>query len=283
MNDLIILDFEQRQLSLAAAAERQRAVVLQNAKLIWEVKDPAQQQEAVHAQSDLDGLLRDIEKSREATKAPLLEMGRTLDAQAREFCAPLKKESLRVAGLITDFQQLEQAKARAAEETKRAEERRIAEQQRQAELATIRAAEVQRQKLQKEQEELQRQHALANEREKKILEAQQAELDRQKALAEAKSHEELDRIQAEASRRQAEIAAQPVIEPARATGQRVVTDWEVTVSDVWALARAHPMCVTITPRVGEIKNLLKAGQKVAGVVAKEITVSRTVASRPINV
>jgi hypothetical protein len=283
MNDLIILDFEQRQLSLAAAAERQRAVVLQNAKLIWEVKDPAQQQEAVHAQSDLDGLLRDIEKSREATKAPLLEMGRTLDAQAREFCAPLKKESLRVASLITDFQQLEQAKARAAEEARRAEERRIVEQQRQAELATIRAAEMQRQKLQKEQEELQRQHAQASEREKTILEAQQAEIDRQKALAEAKSHEELDRIQAEASRRQSEIAAQPVIEPARATGQRVVTDWEVTVADVWALARAHPMCVTITPRIGEIKTLLKAGQKVAGVVAKEITISRTTATKAINV
>lgn len=283
MNDLILLDFETRQLSLAAIAEQARCVALQNAKLIWEVKDAAQQREAVAAQSDLDQLLRDVEKSREMAKAPLLEMGRTLDAHAKEFCAPLKKESLRVAGLITDFQQLEQAKARAAEEARRAEERRVAEEQRQAELAVIRAAEAQRAKLAAEQAELKRQHAEANARERKILEAQQAEIDRQKALAEAKSHEDLDRIQAEGSRRQAEIAAQPVVEPARATGQRVVTDWEVTVSDVWALARAHPVCVTITPRIGEIKNLLKTGQKVAGVVAKEITISRTTATRAINV
>jgi hypothetical protein len=58
--------------------------------------------------------------------------------------------------------------------------------------------------------------------------------------------------------------------PATADGQRTRPEWEVIVSDVWALARAHPACVTIEPRLSEIKALLPAGIKVAGVIAKRV-------------
>jgi hypothetical protein len=57
------------------------------------------------------------------------------------------------------------------------------------------------------------------------------------------------------------------------------------VSDIWTLARAHPGCVEIKPRLFEIRQLLDAGAKVAGVTANKITkVSvRSVGARALDV
>ncbi len=66
-----------------------------------------------------------------------------------------------------------------------------------------------------------------------------------------------------------EIAALPVAAPIRAEGQRVREEWNVTVTDIWMLARVHPGCVKIEPRLSEIKELLDAGVKVAGILAKK--------------
>lgn len=101
--------------------------------------------------------------------------------------------------------------------------------------------------------------------------AELAELEQQRAeaMAQANSHEELDAI-AEDFNRQA--AAVPITEPPRVEGQRIVKDYEVTVSDVWALARAHPACVRIEALTGQVKTLIKAGlTKIPGVAWKEVT------------
>lgn len=91
-----------------------------------------------------------------------------------------------------------------------------------------------------------------------------------KELSKAESHEELEAIQEKYN--QAALEASTMIAPpARAEGQRVVKDWTITVTDIWLLARAHPMCVNIEPRLSEIKSLLKAGVKVAGVTAVLVT------------
>lgn len=99
-------------------------------------------------------------------------------------------------------------------------------------------------------------------------------LEREKAalLAKATTEQQVDKIQEQFNlRAQQESIAVP--KPARVEGQRVTEDWEVTVTDIWALARAHPMAVKIEPRMSEIKTILNAGQKVAGVTAKRITKS----------
>lgn len=98
----------------------------------------------------------------------------------------------------------------------------------------------------------------------------QVERDRQAALSQANSHEEMEAVQERFDRQVAE-EARPVIAPARVEGQIVREEWEVTVTDVWALARAHPGCVKIEPRMAEIKAMLDSGQKVAGVLAKKVT------------
>lgn len=96
------------------------------------------------------------------------------------------------------------------------------------------------------------------------------ERQRQHALAQASSHEETDQINEHYTGKLAAVALVPAPAPARAEGQTVKHDWDVTVTDIYLLVRAHPTCVKIEPRLGEIKNLLNAGVKVAGVSATRI-------------
>lgn len=101
-----------------------------------------------------------------------------------------------------------------------------------------------------------------------------AELEREKAaaLAQAQSHDELDQINDDFTNRAIDISP-GLIGPAKAQGQVVSQDWEIIVTDIWTLARAHPACVKIEPRLSTIKELLKLGVKVAGVNAQPITKS----------
>lgn len=269
-----------------ALALRDKA--LETSALVCKVNDASSQETAVAAQKELANTRTLVEKARKEAKAPVIEYGRQIDASATKFLEEINAEEMRIAALIADFQQLEQAKARAAELARQAEERKAQEERRQAELAAIRAAEAERAKIEADQRELLRLESEAkSKREKAILEQQRIELGRQKALAEAKSHEELDRINQQHSQAMAAIAEQPKYEPVRAEGQRVVADWDVIVNDVWALARAHPGCVKIEPLIGQVKALLKAGiTKIPGVTATEklkANVSRGRATSAIDV
>lgn len=123
----------------------------------------------------------------------------------------------------------------------------------------------------------------------RVRRAQQAEnerlaaLEREKAaeLAKAKSHEELDKIQEKFDTRATQEAPQKPIAPVRAAGQRVVEDFEIIVSDIHLLYRAHPNCVKMEALVGEIKSLLKAGVTVRGVIAKPIVKAGVTRGRPM--
>lgn len=101
-------------------------------------------------------------------------------------------------------------------------------------------------------------------------ELQRIERDRAAALAKAASHEAADAINEHFTN---QASALPVKEPTRAEGQIVRQDWDISVTDIWTLARAHPSCVKIEPRISEIKELLKLGVKVQGVKAEVITKS----------
>jgi len=92
------------------------------------------------------------------------------------------------------------------------------------------------------------------------------EIERRKAeqMASAKTLEEQQKAVERANQ---EAQAVPPVRYVRAEGQLVRQDWQITITDVWALARAHPMCVKIEPRLTEIRALLDAGVRVAGVSA----------------
>lgn len=99
---------------------------------------------------------------------------------------------------------------------------------------------------------------------------------RQKALSEAATDDERDRINAEFCEANRDVQAPKI---ARVEGQVVKSEWEINVTDVWALARNHSSCVKIEPRMSEIRSLLDAGFQVAGVTAKKI-VKASVRTKP---
>jgi hypothetical protein len=259
------------------AATQLKTAALGLGALVGTVTNGEQQQKAVDAQREISRILGLIEKARVAAKGPVLDFGRQIDDKAKKFSEELKEEHLRIAKLVGDFQQLEQARVRAAEQLRLAEERRIAEERRQAEQRALDEAAAERRKLDQAAADIARKASEAkNAVDRAKAETERLELERQRALAEAKSHDDLDRINQEHNDRVAEL---PVAAAVRSEGQRVVNVWEVIVTDIWLLAKAHPACVKIEPRLNEIKSLLDAGVKVAGVSAKKETKSQVTASR----
>jgi hypothetical protein len=107
------------------------------------------------------------------------------------------------------------------------------------------------------------------------LEAESLERKRQEELATATDLDHIDAIQERFNAQSAELASKPIPVAAKAEGQVVRNDWDVVVTDPYKLARYHPQCVTITAKVGEIKQLLQQGITVNGVTAIPIIKSGT--------
>lgn len=104
------------------------------------------------------------------------------------------------------------------------------------------------------------------------------ERDRRTELACATSVEQVDDINHRYNDK-AQVLSAPINAPAKAKGQKVQSDWDITVFDIWLLAKSHPTCVKIEPRLGDIKTLLDNGVTVAGISATRV-VKSTVRSKP---
>lgn len=219
---LIVRNDAELTVYFTQTAYKLRELALEASALIGRVTNVGEQAEAVSAQKTINELVSTVEKARKLCKEPVLEYGRAIDDACKKFVEELKPEQLRVAKMVGDFQQLEQAKERAAQ------------QARNEELAKI-------------------------------------ERERAAAIAQAKSHEAVDAIQQHFDR-EAQLMPSPQMAP-RVEGQVVKNDWDIQVTNIWDLARAHPSCVKMEPRLSEIKELLKAGVKVAGVTATPIVKS----------
>lgn len=217
---LMVCNDQQLSVSLSERAQALKDEALEKAALIGRVTCSEEQRGAVDAQKALAFIRTAVEKARKAAKERPLAYGRAIDEKAKEFVREIGEEDLRIAHLIADFQALEQARIRAAQQ---AENERLT----------------------------------------------QLERDRAKELAEAKTFEEVDRVQ-EHYNTLAQQESTPMPEVAKVEGQIVRHDWDITVTDIWLLARGHPSCVKIDPRLSEIKSLLDAGVKVSGVKAERI-------------
>lgn len=218
---LMVRDDAHLSVKFTEEAELLKSSALETAALIGRVSNSDENAAAANAQTEIKRVLKLTEDSRKAHKSPVLDYGSRIDAAAKRFIAELKEEEMRIATLVGNFQQLELAKARAAEAARLKE-----------------IAEIERKK--------------------------------QEELAAAKSLEEMEKIQ---ERSNQEAAALPVVKIAKAAGQVVREEWDIQIVDAWALARAHPACVTITPRLSDIKAILDAGITPAGVYAKKVVKS----------
>jgi DNA repair exonuclease SbcCD ATPase subunit len=233
---------------------------------------------------EIDAFIKLIESTRTTVKAPVLELGKRVDAVAAEVVNGLKAEKDRIGGLIAEFQQEQarkeqDARRKAFEEQERirkeAEEREAKVRQEAEEKARVaREAE---EKAQREAAELEAKASRARSAERQA-ELQKEADERRKAseAAAAKAEEERKAAQEKADRERAEaqkaIAAQntavSLAAAPKLTGLSVRGEIKFEVTDIQALFAALPGMVLLTPNNAAIKAQLKTlpeGQSLPGV------------------
>lgn len=220
-----------------AYADRTRAIAA--ASEVTAVTTAVEQATAVTALRALKALAKQVETSRKEAKAPVLELGRRIDATAETFIRDITVDDARVTALLTAYEVEQQRIAAEAEKVRQAEVARLAEEER------------------KKQAEIQRQ----------IAEAEKQQSEAREAAQNAESREELAEAARKAEAAKAEllklgvtmqrsedavIVAQsvpvPVAAPPRPTGTTVRQPWTFEVTDIRALYNARPDLCDITPR-----------------------------------
>jgi len=172
--------------------------------------------------------LKDLESSRKAVKAPVIEIGRRIDALADELAAPVKAEMNRVGQMVAKFQ--------SAEAVRVEQERKEREKKEREAMEAVR---------------------LAAEAERKAAEAMKDEAGLAKAVE----------AEAEAKRKETEMyatltAPQPAAVKAKGSVTKKVLRWEVT--DIAALYKAAPHLCRIEPNAAAIKATCNASSSIAG-------------------
>ena len=126
MNDLITQPkINGVAIEIVAEAEQMKIEALMSSKGIGSVTDGFEATIAAKAQSALRNLIKGIEESRKAAKAPVLDIGREIDGIAKDYIDEVKDEELRIAKLLGAFQKVERDKKIEAERQARVEEQKI--------------------------------------------------------------------------------------------------------------------------------------------------------------
>ena len=100
---IVVKNFGAVELSITHEAHLQKDVALANARQHTEVNSSESQQLVTMALSQLKGLLKTLEESRQDVKAPVLQLGRDIDDKAREFAKAITSEATRLQALITTY------------------------------------------------------------------------------------------------------------------------------------------------------------------------------------
>jgi len=225
------------RLSITAEAEALKARALAASGAILAVTDADSNSLAVDVVSRLKKLAKQVEASRTEVKAPVIKLGRDIDAIAAKYVAQIDAEVARIEKTL--IRPYVQAEAEKAERSRRLAES-LAEKKRQREQAEARAADEERQRLEKEAAQA-------------TNAAEALELNQQAA---AKAQ------QAEAATQRAEdVQAKPTTEAPKAEKMTVrkVTRYEVV--DVKALYAARPTLCTLEASAAAINAELRGGMR----------------------
>lgn len=125
MNPLIVRNDANLSIQWTHEAELLKQEALSLSGVVGRVSNAEENANAVSAVAEIARVLKLCEAAREACKKPVLDFGRAIDAKAKEFRAELEREQLRISKEIGNFQALEAAKVRAAEQAQREELSRI--------------------------------------------------------------------------------------------------------------------------------------------------------------
>lgn len=277
------------------SAKEAKQKALEKSALIARVTDGDSKIVAVRAQQELKRVLNAIEKARKDLKEPLLVAGRQLDTLCATESVELEREFGRVANAVKEFDDAERRRVLEEERLQREELERI-QREKEAELKRIAdeqaAKEREARRIQEEVDRKARElkdaadrllRDAANKKQREAAQKAQAEAEYQRMQAEA----ERQRLEADLARQNAEAAAKAQqvqeqagdaayvasrpVEITRVAGQVTTVDWEITSINEWTLAKARPDLVSkITFDMRALKAALSRGDKLAGVVAKEV-------------
>lgn len=247
MNALVLRNASTVAVELLPAAVHERDVYIAAAKSITRIATAQQQQEAVTAVANLRKLTKAVESGRTSAKAPVLDIGRKIDAMAKDFTRPAEVEAERVLKLVNEYQ-AEQARIAAEAERKRQDEIRRAEEAQLKAEAELRAKQEELERIQREKERADR------EADATALEiARKAELDARHAML-------MQRMNAAKADAQGTRAASVVVAgPVKAAGTMERKEPRFEVLDVVALASSRLDLVTIEPKRADILAQIRNG------------------------
>lgn len=268
---ILIVNNADLSVGFRAEAEAVKQFALMQSSLIARVTNEADNKQAADAQTMLAGLRRDVEKARVAAKAPFLKINREIDDQASVWIAEVLAEEKRVSMLCGDYHAFLAEKQRIAEETARKEALKI-EREKQDEIQRIAREEAMRNaKLAADEAKaLQAVNDAKNAQAREIAEREAIKIKQLQEQSAAQSLADMDAARERALQAQEKVVVDSPA-PVRTKGQTVKQDIEITVTDVHLLYRHHPNLCDVTPRLGDIKNFIRAGGQVKGVTVKEVT------------
>lgn len=119
--NVIIADRHELTVSSSVEIEILKEQALAKAALINKVESPEQDQEVTRVAAELKAVQKAIEDSRVSAKEPFLDIGRRIDAKAKELRKDLDEELLRVNRILGDYAQLKLAQQRAADNARMAD------------------------------------------------------------------------------------------------------------------------------------------------------------------
>lgn len=268
-----------------------KVTALEKSALIAKVNNRDSKIIAVRAQQELKGLINNIEKARKELKEPILEAGRKLDNLCAVETLELDKEFGRVSNAVKEFDDAERRRVLEEERLQReelakiqaakdAELKRIADEQtaREAEAKRIQD-EIDRKAREAAQEAARLAGEATNKKQREAAEKARIEAEKQAQAAAAEKAKQ-DAILAEQAKVAAQqtaaieeqagdaayVAAKP-IEITSVKGQRLTSNWVITVDQPFVLAKYHPDLVDIKPRLADIKARLNEGMEVKGITA----------------
>lgn len=147
MNEALqLLNFADAQVSIDESAKHRREDALQQAQDVQAVTDEFDNEIAVDAVRSIKQIVADVEKCRKTVKAPVLQLGKSIDEAAKGFIASLNAECARVNRLIAGYAD-EQRKIAMEVERKRQEEIRKAELEKIAAARKLQESETQKERV----------------------------------------------------------------------------------------------------------------------------------------
>ena len=137
---LTLTGLQHAQVDIQPAAYARRDAILTTSRRVLTVSDAMEAEEATDSLRSLAALCKEVETIRKEIKAPVLELGKKIDAIAAEFIGDAAAEKARLETALGTYQAAEQRKADAARRAAQEEADRLAREaakaQREAERAT---------------------------------------------------------------------------------------------------------------------------------------------------